>query len=142
MHKIDEFFTDSAGHGWGILIRTPATEWTQYEQALDSLRQTFQTTTTQTPSGPTALGDWPGGSGYTVILASKTSEVDARNVAARAAAAGLDAGVLDSSNFRSLRPGYWVAFTGVYPTQPAAAAAAAQARQLGFTDAYSRFVSP
>ena len=79
---------------------------------------------------------------WTPILGSKPSEADARAIADRAIAAGLNAGVLHSTNFRSLRPGYWVAFSGVYATQPEAASAAERARQLGFADAYSRFVSP
>jgi hypothetical protein len=77
-----------------------------------------------------------------VILGSEGTEADARAVAAQATAAGLNAGVLDSTNFRSLRLGYWVAFSGLYATQPEAASAAQRARQLGFADAYPRFVSP
>jgi hypothetical protein len=141
MHKVDEFLIDSAGHGWGILIEAPESVWGQDGPALDSLRQTFNVNPPQQVGGQ-GLGDWPGGSGYTVILASKISETAARNVQSQAAANGLNTGILYSTDFRSLRPGYWVVFSGVYATQPEAAQAAVQARALGFTDAYSRFVSP
>lgn len=97
-------------------------------------------TTTSSPS-PGSSGDWPGGSGYTVILASESSESAARSTQSRASAAGLDAGVLYSNNFRSLRPGYWVVFSGTFTTQSDAARRAARAKELGYRDAYPRFVS-
>jgi hypothetical protein len=57
---------------------------------------------------------------------------------ARAAkAAGLPkAGVLVSADYPSLRPGYYVVFSGVYPTSAGAAAALAAAHARGFPDAY------
>ena len=96
------------------------------------------------PCGPSlqASGDWPGGSGYTAILASVGTESEARAIRSKAAAAGLDAGILFSSNFSSLQPGYWVVFSGMFSTQPEAARQAVRAKSLGFGDAYSRFVSP
>jgi cell division septation protein DedD len=98
-----------------------------------------QTTPAPTPSGS---GDWPGGSGYTVILASEGSETAARSTQSQATATGLDAGVLYSSNFRSLRPGYWVVFSGRFTTEGQASQRAVRARELGYGDAYPRFVSP
>lgn len=99
--------------------------------------------TTSNPSTSSAgsRGDWPGGSGFTVILASKGSEAEARSLQSQATAAGLDAGVLYSSNFRSLRPGYWVVFSGTFSTATDAGRRAARAKELGYTDAYPRFVS-
>ena len=93
-----------------------------------------------TPSG--ATDDWPGGSAYTAILASKTSEADARAIQAEAESQGIDAGVLESSDYSSLNPGYWVVFAGAFETQPEAAAEAGEARRSGFADAYSRLVEP
>ena len=98
-----------------------------------------QPTTPALPPG--ALGDWPGESGYTAILASVASESAARTIQSQAAANGLDAGVLDSSNFRSLRPGYWVVFSGTFTTLSDAARRTGQAKALGYVDAYPRFVS-
>jgi S1-C subfamily serine protease len=142
MHKVDEFFIDSEGHGWGILVQAPASLWDEFGPSLDGLRQTFDSNAHQRDGAQGALGDWPGGTGYTVILASKGSETEARTIQAEASASGLDAGVLFSSDFRSLRPGYWVVFSGIYDSQSAAAQAATDARDIGFSDAYSRFVSP
>jgi hypothetical protein len=89
----------------------------------------------------TVSGDWPGGSGYTVVLTSASSVAAARVVQRRASDAGLDAGLLNSSDFSSLRPGYWVVFSGTYSNEAGASARQARARALGFTDAYTRFVS-
>ena len=73
----------------------------------------------------TALAEWPAAkSGWTNILVS-VPKVDGRDAAvARAEQArrrGLrDVGVLDSSRYPSLHPGYWVVFSGVYPSEPEA----------------------
>lgn len=93
-------------------------------------------------SAPSAGGDWPGGSAYTVVLASETSESAARATQRRASDAGLDAGVLQSSNYSSLRSGYWVVFSGVYAGSGQAKERQTRARSLGFGDAYVRFVAP
>jgi septal ring-binding cell division protein DamX len=131
------------------------------EQLEDELRErtTERTTTTtrtvtttpaptpppasgESKAGSASTGDWPGGSGYTAILASEGSESAARATQRAASAAGLDAGVLRSSDFRSLRPGYWVVFSGTFGSQADAARRASRAKSLGYGDAYPRFVSP
>lgn len=104
------------------------------------------TPTTTTPPSSTG-GEWPPGqSGYTVIVASipqSQGEAAAQAEAERARAAGLSqAGVLDSSQFSSLRPGFYVVFTGVYSTLDQAKAALPTARAAGFSDAYTRRVTP
>ena len=77
-----------------------------------------------TPS--TELMLWPDGtSAWTNVLVS-VPKVDGRDDAvARADEArrrGLHrVGVLDSSRYASLHPGYWVVFAGVYPSEPEAA---------------------
>ncbi len=55
---------------------------------------------------------------------------------------GLDAGVLFSSDYSSLRPGYRVVFSGVFPDDSDAEARASRAHELGYPDAYPRFVAP
>jgi len=65
------------------------------------------------------LRRWPPRrNGYTVVLAvvpSTASPAAARTKALAAAAAGVpDVGVLDSSRYSSLHPGYWIVFSGVY----------------------------
>jgi hypothetical protein len=71
------------------------------------------------------LSDWPAGRGsWTNVLVS-VPKVDGRDAAvARAEEArrkGLrEVGVLDSSRYASLHPGYWVVFSGVYASEPEA----------------------
>ena len=89
---------------------------------------------------------WPSNeNGWTIVLVSypKTNgAASARAKAAQAAKAGLsEAGVLDSSNYASLQPGYLVVFTGVYASQADADAAVSTARQAGFAGAYSRQIA-
>ena len=93
-------------------------------------------------SSTTSGDDWPGGSAYTVILASLGSEAEASDFQAEARAAGLDAGILNSSDYGSLNPGYWVVFSGTYDSSDGASQRASYAKSLGYSDAYPRFVSP
>jgi cell division septation protein DedD len=85
--------------------------------------------------------DWPGGSGYTTILASLPSKAAALRVQAMARGRGLDAGVLYSTRYSSLRPGYWVVFSGKSAGQQKADRRTARAKSLGYKKAYPRFVS-
>jgi hypothetical protein len=100
-----------------------------------------ETQTDTEPAPPPAPGgdsDWPAGeTAWTALLSSVRSESDARAAKARLASSGEPAGVLFSSDYPGLRPGYWVVFSGQYPSQ---SAAAAQARSLRseFPDAYAR----
>lgn len=95
------------------------------------------------PSIPRAAGlfSWPAtGTAYTDVLESIpfSSGRTIALVRARAAkAAGLpESGVLVSADYPSLRPGYYVVFSGVYSTPAAAASALAAAHVRGFPDAY------
>lgn len=99
------------------------------------------------PSSSTTMehansGAWPSGtSAWTVVLASVGSSSEAKQTSDRAMRAGLtDVGVLLSSEHRSLRPGYWVAYTGVM-TKAESVDRQSQARRSGFSDAYARYVS-
>ncbi len=95
---------------------------------------------------PTSAGAWPAGtSGYTDVLASisvSAGRAFAETRARAAAAAGLPrVGVLLSSRYPSLRSGYFVVFSGVYPTATQAAAALAEPHARGFADAYEARVT-
>lgn len=90
---------------------------------------------------PATTDDWPGGAAYTTILESVSSESEARRVQAAATARGLDAGVLYSTNYRSLRPGFWVVFSGTSSSKQDADRRTQRARSLGYRGAYPRFVS-
>jgi hypothetical protein len=109
---------------------------------------TGTTPTVATPPPPPAgtVVSWPSGQdGYTVILASTptgSGRGPAEQVARRAIAAGLqEVGVLDSSDYSSLRPGYHVAFSGIYDTLAQAQSALAGARASGFPLAYVREIA-
>jgi hypothetical protein len=88
---------------------------------------------------------WPAReNGWTVVLVSypKTDRVAALDKSSQAARAGLDqVGVLDSSKFASLQPGYFVVFAGIYGSKSDADAALATARGAGFGGAYSRQIA-
>jgi hypothetical protein len=84
---------------------------------------------------------WPSGkSGWTVVLASDTSESDARDKAEDFAADGISGvGVLDSDDFSSLRAGFWVVFAGQYDSQSEASDAL---DGIDARDAYIRRIEP
>ena len=89
---------------------------------------------------------WPANAnGWTIVLVSypkTTGLVAARSTAERAAKAGLrQVGVLDSSRYASLQPGYFVVFTGIYGARTDADAGVSTARQAGFGGAYSRQIA-
>jgi hypothetical protein len=99
------------------------------------------------PSRQTGPVSWPQGrSGHTVVVGSVpvTRGREAALRQARAAIrAGLPAvGVLDSSQFASLRPGYYVIFSGFYRTVDGAMAAVQTAQKNGYRRAYEREVTP
>jgi hypothetical protein len=109
--------------------------------------QSTNSVTTPTPTrNPNALTFWPEGkSGWTNVLESLPLSAGRSNAVARARAAkraGLTAtGVIVSAQYSSLHPGYYVVFSGVYPTQAAATAALAAAHSRGFPDAYQTRVT-
>jgi hypothetical protein len=78
---------------------------------------------------------WPRGTnGWTNVLVS-VPKLEGRGAAlARADQArqrGLkEVGVLDSSRYASLHPGYWLVFAGVYPTEAEAASSLQKARTV------------
>jgi hypothetical protein len=72
------------------------------------------------PARAGALITWPGGDRYTIVLSSfpaRSGLLAAKTRAEEAARAGLhDVGVLVSSSYSSLHPGYYVVFSGIYET--------------------------
>jgi len=101
----------------------------------------------QTPAPAPALKEWPAGkSGWTVVLASLPTANGRAFALAQARAAehsGLqDVGIIDSSQYASLHPGYYVLFSGVYTSFDDANTAATTAQSRGFRRAYSRRITP
>jgi hypothetical protein len=105
------------------------------------------TATTTRPTRQTSPIEWPAGrSGHTVVVESvpTTRGRDAAAQVARAAIrAGLPrVGVLDSSEYASLRPDYFVIFSGFYRTEDQALAAVETAQSRGYPRAYEREITP
>jgi len=113
---------------------------------------TSTTTGTKPPPPPpppkrAGVGSWPAGkTGYTVVLTSVPAgggRAAAVAQARRALAAGLRrVGVLDSSQFSSLHPGYYVVFSGVFDASADAQTAASRAHARGYGAAYPRRITP
>ena len=112
---------------------------------------TFPTTGTQpTTTSPTTTGtggiiSWPARDGYTVVLRSTPTSQGrgpAEAAAQQARNNGLpQVGILESSDYSSMNPGYYVTFTGVYDTENEAENALPRARTSGFPTAYVREVA-
>lgn len=102
------------------------------------------------PPRPAArqLIEWPAATdGWTLVLASIPDGQGNQAVANRQARQAIDrglrqVGVLLSSRFTSLHPGYFVVFSGVYANQSAAEQALSRARVAGYRAAYTRQITP
>jgi hypothetical protein len=98
-----------------------------------------------TPAPRNRVIAWPSRSGYTIVLASiptTSGRAKAAAAARRALAAGLpQVGILTSSSYPSLQPGYYVVFTGVYGSESDAEGRLETARSAGFASPYVKPVS-
>jgi len=99
-----------------------------------------------TPRAPNGRLTWPETThGWTIVLISYPSTRGPAvplATASRAAGLGLpEVGVLDSSDYSSLHPGYAIVFSGVYRSRADAEAALTSARATGFGRAYTREIS-
>jgi hypothetical protein len=117
---------------------------------------TVPTTTTPPPTPPPTqpppradrVIEWPAGTdGWTLVLASIPEGAGNRTVANRQARQAIDrglrqVGVLVSSGYSSLHPGYLVVFSGVYSNRSAAEQALSRARVAGYRSAYTRQITP
>jgi hypothetical protein len=102
--------------------------------------------TTVPAPNPNALAVWPAGQGgYTDVLLSLPAAGGRPAALARARQAKKDGlkqvGVLASSDYSSLHPGYFVVFSGIYKTQAEATAALGAAHAKGFPSAYQARVT-
>jgi hypothetical protein len=101
----------------------------------------------QNPPPPAALTTWPAGrSGWTVVIQSLPTTNGRAFALAQARAAehsGLkDVGIIDSSGYSSLHPGYYVLFSGIYTSFDDANTAMTTARSHGYPRAYPRRITP
>jgi hypothetical protein len=109
---------------------------------------TRTTATTAPPPQPQrrTLTEWPQGrSGWTLVLASLPSSAGRPAAVAKASealrAGVTDVGVLDSSKYSSLHPGYYVVFSGIYSSIGDAQDAVSKAAQAGYENVYARRVT-
>jgi hypothetical protein len=130
-------------------LTTPSTITLEPPTTSTGLTTTTQpTTSTQaTTTNPSnTIISWPSGTdGFTIVLRS-TPTSQGRGPADAAAQQAINAGlrqvgVLNSSDYDSLNPGYYVTFTGIYTSKSAAESALPNARSKGFPTAYVREVA-
>ncbi len=151
------FLADKSSSASGTLVRTlerPSTQ--QQTQAPPEPTITAPTTTVTTdttqrkppppPPKPT-LVFWPAGkSGWTIVLDSVPTTNGRAGAVAEAKQAlrlGMkQVGVLDSSRFSSLHPGYFVVFTGIYDTEAEAQSHVIEAHRHGYRGPYPRPITP
>ena len=102
-------------------------------------------TATAPPPSRNQIISWPGQNGFTLVLESiptKAGRSGASQAAKRALQAGLpQVGILDSSQYSSLHPGYYVVFSGVYSSYAEASSHVAAAKAGGFRSAYPKAVT-
>jgi hypothetical protein len=147
---------NSSANGQTLVETTPAassqaTTNTAPEPTTTATTVTTPTTTAQPfpppPPQKSTVIAWPAGkSGWTIVLDSLPSP----NTRAPAVAEAKQAihlgmkkvGVLDSSEFSSLHPGYFVVFFGIYNSEADAQSAIIDAHQHGYRAAYARRITP
>jgi hypothetical protein len=144
-HSGNRGFETVAG---GVALGEPVTQ-VPAGQTPTSKVDTSKLPTAPEPGSPGAGNGrtvWPANeTGWTIVLVSypKTfGHPQALATATKAATKGLDqVGVVDSSSYASLQPGYYVVFAGIYASRAESDAAVATARQAGFPGAYSREIA-
>jgi hypothetical protein len=105
------------------------------ETAIGGFAETPKPASGETPESPSGVAEWPvGQDGWTIALASLPQTAGRAPSLARARSArakGLTSvGVLDSSRYASLHPGYWIVFSGVYASEAEATSALEDARRF------------
>jgi hypothetical protein len=128
--------------GSGSAYRSRSSELRELDRMLKNRRRSRRGRLSPSlPSPGSASGSWTAtGPAWTVVLLSTRSRAEADKKAKAINATGSSAGVLKSDGFKSLRPGYWVVYSGQYPTKAQADSARARlaAKSPG---AYSRKIS-
>ena len=125
----------------GVAAAVAATGGTTGDTTLVTALGGFATSpSTETLTGPaaddrTGVVEWPTGqSGWTIALATLPQSGGKQAAVAKARSArkaGLQAvGVLDTSQYASLHPGYWLVFTGNYTSEAEATSALQAARSF------------
>ena len=127
---------------------TPTIAPPESTQATTTAPKTKQTKPRKRPVSTTqALKIWPAGeSGYTVVLQSLPADKGRAFALAQARLAQhsgvTEVGILDSAQYSSLHPGYYVLFSGVYNSFDDANTGATSAHSHGYPRAYPRRITP
>jgi hypothetical protein len=134
--------TDGSG------LTTPTTETLVETEATTTLETETAVTETEPPATTQEqdqIVEWPPSqAGYTVVIASiptGSGRAEAVRKAREVLDSGLpEVGVIDSAEYSSLHPGYYVVFSGIYEQQRAALRAAPRVQSL-YPAAYVRQIS-
>ncbi len=115
------------------------------ETAIGGFAQAPKPSDGEAPESPSGVAEWPvGEDGWTIALASLPQTGGRAPALARARTArakGLAAvGVLDSSRYASLHPGYWIVFSGIYASEAEATSALEDARRYARSASVRRVV--
>lgn len=148
------WLADSSSAGESTLVETSprATSIQQTQTAPEPTTPATTTTATQAappppppPPPPDQPTKWPAGrSGWTVVLdslpaGSRRAYIEARQALRK----GMKkVGVLNSSSYSSLHPGYLVVFAGIYESEADAQGALLDAHEHGYGGAYPRRITP
>ena len=105
------------------------------ETAIGGFAETPKPASGEAPESPSGVAEWPvGQDGWTIALASLPQTGGRAPARARARSARAkrltSVGVLDSSRYASLHPGYWIVFSGVYASEAEATSALEDARRF------------
>ena len=119
----------------GAALAITLTHGTATAQAVVTATGGSEVIATPTPNTVARLEQWPSGTAAWTNILISVPKVEGRDAAvARAEQArqkGLRrVGVLDSSRYASLHPGYWMVFSGVYPSEPEAASRLREAKAV------------
>jgi len=150
------FLADDSSSANGTLVRTnPGVSRARVTQTAPEPQATTTTSTSAAgttkaapPPPPKAtLVPWPAAkSGWTIVIDSVPSTNGRTGAVAEAKQAlrlGMkEVGVLDSSRFSSLHPGYFVVFSGIYDSEPAAQSHIIEAHRRGYRNPYPRRITP
>ncbi|MEP7335737.1 MAG: zinc ribbon domain-containing protein [Actinomycetota bacterium] len=126
-------------------ISTPSTETAPTEPTTTAQTESEPTPTATEPPPAPQLVDWPPSqNGYTIVIASLPASggrAQAIRKAREVLASKLpEVGVIDSGEFSSLHPGYYVVFSGIYADQQAALQGVGRVQNL-YPAAYIRQIS-
>ncbi len=129
----------------GSTLTAPEPTTTAATTAATTTAPAATTTAPATPPNPASV-TWPRKQrGWTIVLLSLPQTNGRSAAAAKATEArqgGLRrVGVLDSSHYASLHPGYYVVFAGIYDTEAEASSALQRAKAV-FPNAYQREIVP